>query len=170
MATKSDGADNKKKKKPGPKGKLTPERSRKIIKAIKEGSPHETAAQSAGISVSTFYLWLEKGEQFETGQYAEFSEKVRQAEAQAESERIRRINKAGKEGDWKADAWYLERRYPDKWGRRHFSADLSHSGEVVNRHEYADTETLVTQLQEDEEGRELLKQLYFYEQRKKQSE
>lgn len=170
MATKREGAATKttrEKKKPGPKGKLTPERSRKIIKAIKEGSPHETAAASAGIAPSTFYDWLAKGEQYETGVYREFAEKIRQAEAIAESERIRRINKAGKEGDWKADAWYLERRYPDKWGRRHISAELSHSGEVLNRHEY-ETEDLIQQLQEDDEGRELLKQLYFYEQRRKE--
>lgn len=173
MATKKEGAaaaTKKERKRPGPKGKFTPERTRKIIKAIKEGSPHETAAAAAGISTSTFYKWLEKGEQYETGVYRDFVDNIAQAEAQAESERIRRINKAGREGDWKADAWYLERRYPEKYGRRFISADLNHSGEVTTRHEYEDTQTLIDKLQDDPEGKEILKQLYFFEQRRKEQE
>lgn len=176
MAAKKDGAAAPKKKKetekktPGRKTKFTADRIKKIVKAIKEGSPHETAAQAAGISPSTFYSWLQKGEAAETGQYKDFAEKVAQAEAQAESERIRRINNAGRKGEWRADIWYLERRYPEKYGRRYFSADLNHSGEVLNRHEYEDTKTIIDKLQDDPEGKELLKQLYFYEQRRKEQE
>lgn len=156
------------KEKPGPKGKFTPARINKIIKAIKEGSPHETAAHFAGISTSTFYGWMEKGANAKSGLHLEFYEKVKQAEAHAEAERVRRINKAGREGDWKADAWYLERRYPDKWGRRVISGDLNHSGEVTTRHEYDDPQNDITaKLEADEEGRELLKQLWEWEQRQR---
>lgn len=168
MATKKAAAPKKEKKKPGPKGKFTPERTDAIIKAIQEGCPHETAAAAAGIATSTFYAWIEKGEGFQTGIYREFADNVRRAEALAEAERISRIDRAGKEGDWKADAWYLERRYPERWGRKHFSADLNHSGEVTSHHEYEDTQTLIAKLQDDPEGRELLKQIYFFEQRTKE--
>lgn len=155
--------------KTGPKGKFTPERIRKIIKALKEGSPHETAAALAGIGKTAFYEWLKKGEKAKTGEYRAFYDKVKEAEAYAEAERVRRINKAGREGDWKADAWYLERRYPDKWGRRVISADLNHSGEVIERHEYEATAEITHKLQEDEEGRELLKKLFEWEQRQTNS-
>lgn len=168
MATKKGAAAAK--KKPGPKGKFTPERTEIIINAIAEGCPHDTAAALAGIAESTFYAWIEKGEGYQTGLYRDFADNVKQARAKAEADRIARINKAGKEGDWKADAWYLERVYAEKYGRRYISADLNHSGEVTNRHEYEDTQTLITKLQDDPEGRELLKQLYFYEQRIKQQE
>jgi transposase len=150
----------------GPKGKLTAERQDAIVKAIREGNPHDTAAQAAGIGKTAFYDWLRKGEESEKNdKYKKFYEAVKTAEATAEALRVRRINKAGLHGDWKADAWYLERRYPDKWGRRVISADVNHSGEVTERHEYEAQIEITQKLQADEEGRELLKQLFEWEQR-----
>ena len=31
---------------------------------------------------------------------------------------MRQIKEAAQNGDWSAAAWMLERRYPEKWGRR----------------------------------------------------
>ena len=31
---------------------------------------------------------------------------------------MRQIKEAAQNGDWRAAAWMLERRYPEKWGRR----------------------------------------------------
>ena len=31
---------------------------------------------------------------------------------------MRQIKDAAQNGDWRAAAWMLERRYPEKWGRR----------------------------------------------------
>ena len=31
---------------------------------------------------------------------------------------LRQIKEAAQNGDWRAAAWMLERRYPEKWGRR----------------------------------------------------
>ena len=61
---------------------------------------------------------MKKGESTSSGAYVEFLEAVKKAEAEAEALRVSRISKAGKEGNWQADAWYLERRYPDRWGKR----------------------------------------------------
>ena len=36
----------------------------------------------------------------------------------AASRRLRQIKEAAQNGDWSAAAWMLERRYPEKWGRR----------------------------------------------------
>lgn len=98
--------------------KLTPDTQKKIVDAIAEGNYLETAAALGGISETTFYRWMQEGEQATGGAKHEFREAVKRAEAEAESLRVGRISKAGKDGNWQADAWYLERRYPEKWGKR----------------------------------------------------
>ena len=40
------------------------------------------------------------------------------AEAKAIERRLNRIDEAGQNGNWQADAWYLERRYPHLFGKR----------------------------------------------------
>lgn len=98
--------------------KLTPETQQKIVNAIAEGNYLETAAALGGISCTTFFRWLQEGEQAAAGAKRDFWEAVKKAEAEAEALRVSRINKAGRDGNWQADAWYLERRYPDRWGKR----------------------------------------------------
>lgn len=48
----------------------------------------------------------------------EFRDAVQEAEADAKVGALARIQKAGREGTWQADAWYLERKYPREFGRR----------------------------------------------------
>jgi hypothetical protein len=48
-------------------------------------------------------------------EYARFVEKVRRAEAQAEQEALEKISGSA---DWRAQAWYLERRHPGRWAKR----------------------------------------------------
>lgn len=98
--------------------KLTPETQKKIVDAISEGNYLETAAAIGGVTYTTLNNWMKKGESTSSGAYVEFLEAVKKAEAEAEALRVSRISKAGKEGNWQADAWYLERRYPDRWGKR----------------------------------------------------
>lgn len=98
--------------------KLTPETQKKIVDAIAEGNYLETAAALGGITYTTLNNWMKKGEAASSGAYVEFLEAIKRAEAEAESLRVSRISKAGKDGNWQADAWYLERRYPEKWGKR----------------------------------------------------
>ena len=102
----------------GRPSKLTPETAQKICAAIAAGNYLEVAAAHGGIVYGTLNTWVRKGAAASSGQYREFFEAVKRAEADAEMLRIARISKAGSEGNWQADAWYLERRYPDRWGRR----------------------------------------------------
>jgi transposase len=102
----------------GRPSKLTPETAQKITAAIAAGNYLEVAAAHGGIVYGTLNTWMRKGAAANSGQYREFYEAVKRAEADAEMLRIARISKAGSEGNWQADAWYLERRYPDRWGRR----------------------------------------------------
>lgn len=146
--------------------KLSPERIETITKAIANGNTHDVAASLGGIAESTFYAWMSRGKEAKKGQYKQFYDKVKKAEAYAEADRVQRIQKAGRDGDWKADAWYLERRYPDKWGRRFISADLNHSGTVVQKHEheYEIRVQYEQKLKEDPESAELLERLFEREQ------
>ncbi len=98
--------------------KLTPETQKKIVDSIAEGNYLETAAAIGGVTYTTLNNWMKKGEQASSGAYVEFLEAVKKAEAEAEALRVSRINRAGRAGNWQADAWYLERRYPDRWGKR----------------------------------------------------
>ncbi len=98
--------------------KLTPETQKKIVDAIAEGNYLETASAIGGITYATLNNWMNKGSSALSGAYFEFFDAVKKAEAEAEALRISRISKAGQAGNWQADAWYLERRYPERWGKR----------------------------------------------------
>ncbi len=97
--------------------KLTPDVRDRIATMIQAGAYAEQAARAAGISSSTYYSWLERGEGGERP-FSEFSEAVKTAEAVAEQERVERIQYAAADGTWQAAAWWLERRFPGRWGRR----------------------------------------------------
>ena len=127
--------------------KLTPEVQLEICNWLKLGYYQEDAAIMAGISASTYYEWMKKGElervALEEGEKArtlpdtslpasedgtpeielvypfmEFSEAVKKARAEAEGAHIRNIRKAADNGVWQASAWFLERSHPKKWGKR----------------------------------------------------
>ncbi len=127
--------------------KLTPDIQLEICNWLKLGYYQEDAATMAGISSSTYYEWMKKGElervALEKGEdmlalpdtslpasedgtpeielvypFMEFSEAVKKARAEAEGAHIRNIRKAADNGVWQASAWFLERSHPKKWGKR----------------------------------------------------
>lgn len=96
---------------------LTPEIQKRILTAISTGNTRTTAAAYAGIGLSTLMLWLSKGRCQKSGQYVELLEAIEKAEADAITTSVALIRQAGRES-WQAAAWWLERRYPDEWGRK----------------------------------------------------
>ena len=129
----------------GRKTKLTPEIQETICNWLKLGYYQEDAAVMAGISPSTYYDWLKKGAEEDSKQdeikalgsagsplpaieedsdielvyiYSEFSEAVARARAEAEGAHIKNIRRAADNGTWQASAWFLERSFPKKWGKR----------------------------------------------------
>lgn len=112
-----------------------PERVQRFLTAVKAGAYIETAAAFAGINRDTIYDWMKKGAQEAKGPYREFSDTVGQALAAAEIRDVTTIGTAAAgrsaqfdsegrliasaiEPDWRAAAWRLERRSPERWGRR----------------------------------------------------
>src|SRR5260221_12746645 len=97
----------------------------RICEAIALGLTHEQAAASAGITRETLRQWRNAK--------LAFSADLEKAEITGMSARLERIQMAAKDGAWQADAWWLERRFPDQWGRRE-RVDVNHSGSLDIRH------------------------------------
>ncbi len=110
----------------GRKTILTPELQDAVVKRIRAGNYIKVACLAVGIGVSTYFEWLKKGEEGRQP-YAEFTDTIKKAEAEAHVNYVAIVaSHAPKQ--WQAAAWWLERRFPDKWGRRD---KLDIKGEIV---------------------------------------
>ena len=101
----------------GRNSKLTPEVHEKIVTALRAGNYSKVAAEYAGIGESTFYRWLQKGRAAKRGMYREFADAVQQAEREAEIRAVA-ILQRHMEDNWQAAMTFLERKFPERWGRR----------------------------------------------------
>ncbi len=112
----------------GRKTKLTPELQQKAVQLIAAGNYVSVACQYLGVSESTWYRWMEEGEKAKSGKKREFWESIKKAESAAEMRAVNGIIQAGSK-NWQAYAWYLERKFPDRWGKRQkIDAQMEHSG------------------------------------------
>ena len=95
---------------PGRPRKLAdPQRRETLLKALEAGHTYKAACASAGLSEDAFARYR--------AEYADFADDVRQAEAKAAIRLVGQILEAG-DKDWRALAWWLERRFPEEWGRK----------------------------------------------------
>jgi transposase len=107
-------------------------------KLLEAGNYTTTVSDFLGISRQTWYNWNNVGEQFvtqlENGAteeeltatnqdwklYVEFFDTVRQSTATAE---IKIVDGLVKSKSWQAKAWWLERKFPDRWGMKEREKD-----------------------------------------------
>jgi hypothetical protein len=94
---------------------LTPARHKRIVELLKQGHFRETVCAQVGITARTLRNWVARGEEGDP-RWSQFARDVREAESNIEVDTVFRINLAG-EKDWKALAWFLEKRFPRHWGR-----------------------------------------------------
>lgn len=98
--------------------KLTRTICDKICEGVLKGNYVATVCQSVGINRSTYYAWKKKGEQG-LEPYKQFYERVTECEAQAEMDILNVIyTNAIDQGNWVSSAWILERKYPNRFGKR----------------------------------------------------
>jgi len=90
--------------------KRTPELVAKLLNYLRQGNNRRTACAAVGISQQTFERWSHNS--------VDFVETIQKAEADAVAESLSRIRLAGERKVWQADAWFLERKYPQEWGLR----------------------------------------------------
>ena len=96
------------------KPKLTPEIADEAIKLIKGGASNADVIAYIGVAETTFYKWLREPANEAQKQLAQG---LKKAETERKLWHLQHIHKAAEEGDWKASAWYLERRYPNEYAR-----------------------------------------------------
>ena len=102
----------------GRPSKLVPEKTEKILAALRGGNYIETAAALADVSKDCVFEWLRRGAREKRGKFHEFSVAVQKAMAYSEAKDLSVISKAADKGDWKASAWRLSKRHGDRWGER----------------------------------------------------
>lgn len=101
--------------------KLTEARKTQIVRKIRAGNFAVIAATSSGITEQTYYNWLARGQEDLAAEdtrgsiYARFFESVKAAEAEAEVKQLAAMQTDDK---WQRRAWWLERRYPKRWGQK----------------------------------------------------
>ena len=113
----------------GRKSKLTKELIDEAVNLIKLGNYACVVANYLGVSESTWYRWLQEGEQAKSGLKREFWESIKKAEAVPEIRNVKIIQQAAEE-NWQAAMTYLQRRFPERWGRRDFrvKGEIQHTG------------------------------------------
>jgi transposase-like protein len=97
-------------KKKGRPSKFTKDRRERIVQAIQAGCTYEMAADYAGVTRSTLWNWLKKGEDPKEKTYCTFLDQVKKAEVEGAMVHLGTIAQASQK-DWKASAWMLERRH-----------------------------------------------------------
>ena len=105
------------------KGKTHPQKLNKTIcdkicEGVLKGNYVATVCQSVGINRSTYYEWKKKGKQG-IEPYKQFYDRVTEAEAKAEMDILNVIyTNAIDECNWVSSAWILEKKYPNRFGKR----------------------------------------------------
>lgn len=87
-----------------------------IVKHLRAGAFLTHAAEAAGVSYKAVKDWVDRGLEGDK-RYARFACEVRKVQAEDAVRSQSVITRAQLEGDWKAAAWSLERKYPKLYGR-----------------------------------------------------
>ena len=132
------------------KRKFTKRNRRLIYEALLTGLPIGKAIELAGLDRSTYYRWMQKGKDKRYPVHVRFRNHVNRIHARLELEKIDTIRKVARGGYeltqtsirfyksgritvqktvkttgpcWQAAAWFLERRFPENYGRKKQSVD-----------------------------------------------
>lgn len=142
----------------GRPSKLDEVTKEKLLAAIKKGHTLKGACAFAGVSYKTLHEWVQRGEgvnrrRARTDQFAEFADALKKADELAKVALVERWRSHFSDS-WQAIATYMERRWPEEYGRR--------SRQTVDLREqmsYSDA-TLGEQLRSDPEARILVEKLF----------
>lgn len=130
----------------GRPSKLTPELQAEVVRAIGDGLYRKDAARLVGVHPESLNKWMQTGRKATHGKHREFYLAVTKEEERVKLLACRSILRAGhgtpgtkssrmvkgadgverlevtikpaRAGDWKALAWWLERKFPEEFGRR----------------------------------------------------
>jgi len=94
----------------------TPALHERVCALVAVRVPIRTACQLEGIGARTLYDWRERGKHGEEP-FATFDQDLAIAVARAEATAVQFIATAAAD-NWKANAWWLERRFPKRYGAK----------------------------------------------------
>jgi hypothetical protein len=100
---------------------LTDELGQQIVSSIASGSFMTVAAARVSVSAETVYGWLRRGQGDQAAGldtvFGRFEQAISRAQAEAEAEAVAVLQRGGdgKYKDWRAPAWWLERRHKERW-------------------------------------------------------
>lgn len=106
----------------------TPKATELYCAAIRDGLSFRSAAADADVDPSTVENWVAWGKEGKQP-YAEFFRQREKAIADWERKRHFAMDDAGPQ--WTREAWRLERRLPDEYGKRE-RVDVNHGGQDGN--------------------------------------
>jgi hypothetical protein len=86
----------------------------RLLASLRAGNYLHIAAKAAGISLSTFKVWMQRGKEGEEP-WTTLKAEVEKARAEGQVRNVAIIAKAA-ESDWRAAVWLLERGSPELWG------------------------------------------------------
>jgi hypothetical protein len=113
----------------GRKSKLSDQVKEKVTKAVSAGNFLVTASEYAGVSVSTISNWMQRGEDAaerrdggkrvpkSERKYLDFFIAIRTARNEVEARNVVTVSRQAT-NDWRAAAWFLERSFPQRWGKK----------------------------------------------------
>jgi hypothetical protein len=104
----------------GRPSKLTPERRDDLTLMLAHGVPVGVAARSVDVSPRTLRRWLNDGDLRE--RIAEIRSARRTGDGAASEARMVVLLLKASKHDWRASAWWLERRWPKRWALRDLRA------------------------------------------------
>lgn len=106
---------------PGRQPKISQAVVDSIIAMIAAGNFRSHACKRVGIHLATLKRWLKMGreqaEQYPDSLYVQLRDRLLVAETAVESALVKTIVVVGMTEDVKHAEWYLERKYPQRWGR-----------------------------------------------------
>lgn len=97
--------------------KLDSEMHKRIVACIERGLTYARTSQACGIGYSTFKQWMARGRQEKRGMYKDLAAAVKKADAMGEAWHLDNIKKHASK-TWQASAWFLERKFPERWAKR----------------------------------------------------
>jgi hypothetical protein len=107
-----------------------------FFKAVKLGMNNVKATEFAGFSDKVLYKWINQGEaDLEEGLdtiFVEFVDTLKKTRAECQAFHLQNVIRAGRNGNWQASAWILERLFPTSFGANRTETNEEDRIEVVN--------------------------------------
>jgi transposase len=94
--------------------KLTPDLETDLVLLLSNGLSVRSAARVAGVSRRSLTRWLADGLRERVAQARAARPEVR--DSQVEARLVVAVARAAALGEWRAAAWMLEHRWPERWG------------------------------------------------------